>query len=275
MSTQAKKNHLLVLGSGTSTGIPMINCLCKVCTSRNKKDKRLRTSLFIASNNGVKFLIDTTTDLRYQAIKYKLDRIDSVFITHSHADHIHGIDDLRQFCYTQEKNKIPIYTSQNTAEDIKNRFPYIFQTEKIFSSLRPIVGGGIPNLSLNNIEASQQNLSSKTIAGNRFKFCLFPHAYTESLAIIHSKFAYLPDCSDIHPQIIKKLKAMQLDLVIIDCLQVRPHKTHLNVDKCFAFIKAIAPAQARLIHMNHEVDHQYLEKVSKKTFNFSVSPTFD
>ncbi len=272
----SKKNKILILGSGTSTGIPMINCQCDVCNSKNKKNQRLRTSIYMTTVNQTNVLIDTSTDLRYQSIKNKLSRIDAVLITHSHADHIHGIDDLRQFCFSQEKNKIPIYASSETAIFLKDRFPYIFKKEKIFFNKKPILGGDIPNLSLKILNTKKTKLHQQFIAHNKFKFCLLPHTHTEeTLGIIHSKFAYLPDCHDIPPPIVKALRAMKLDLLIIDCLQTKPHRTHLSVDQCFNFIQQIRPAQAGLIHMNHQLDHKYLEKISKKTFSYPVGPCFD
>ena len=119
-----KENSILILGSGTSTGIPIPRCSCSTCTSSNPKDHRFRTSLLLQTAQGSNILIDTTPDLRSQVLINQVEKIDGVVITHDHADHIHGIDDLRPFCFGPPLHPIPLWTSQHNAKTIISRFPY-------------------------------------------------------------------------------------------------------------------------------------------------------
>ncbi|HAS16450.1 MAG TPA: MBL fold metallo-hydrolase, partial [Nitrospiraceae bacterium] len=114
---------ILFLGSGTSTGVPVIGCKCSICSSDNPKNRRTRASILI-SNNSRNILIDTATDLRFQALTYSIERIDAVFFTHAHADHIHGIDELRSFNHLQG-GPIPCYGSSETLEAIRYKFGYV------------------------------------------------------------------------------------------------------------------------------------------------------
>ena len=126
-------NKILILGSGTSTGIPIPGCLCEVCLSTNLKNKRLRTSIILKFKNDDKkghsektLLIDTTPDLRQGLLNHKINNVDAAIITHTHADHLHGIDDLRPLCFGPPSKTIPIYTLPEDKQDLVQRFPYIF-----------------------------------------------------------------------------------------------------------------------------------------------------
>ncbi|MFW5887932.1 MAG: MBL fold metallo-hydrolase, partial [Bacteriovoracia bacterium] len=135
-------NQLTILGSGTSTGIPMLGCDCPICstTDQKPKNKRFRTSVLITTSKGHKIIIDTPPDLRSQLLKNKVDTIDAAIITHEHADHVHGIDDLRPFCFGNPRKEIPVFTNPTTAIDLTARFPYIFQRQQFFSKNKPILG---------------------------------------------------------------------------------------------------------------------------------------
>ena len=268
-------NKVLILGSGTSTGIPIPGCECKVCQSNHFKNKRLRTSIILKIQNPnqeeeLSFLIDTTPDLRQGLLNHKIKKIDACIITHTHADHLHGIDDLRPLCFGPPPKTIPLYTSQKFSEEIESRFPYIFGEQ----ANRPQIGGGIPRLLTKKIEFSEK-INRVNLHGINFEFFLLPHGHGESIGFRQGKFAYLIDCHDIPEVIVDYLKSINLELLIIDCVCRAPHRTHLNIDKSFYFIKKISPDRAGLIHMGHDIDHFELETEARKDFGEAVGPVFD
>jgi len=260
MNLGESMNSITVLGSGTSTGIPMLGCKCDVCKSQDVKNKRLRSSILLQIDE-VKILVDTTPDLRTQFLNNDIDDIDAVIITHDHADHLHGIDDLRPLCF---EHPLSIYTSKNCEKDIKTRFPYMFKEKHPDA-------GSIPVISLETVELGK----SFDIKGVSFEFFLLPHGPFTTLGFVQGGFAYLIDCSDIPPSTLQLLKEKNLELLIIDCVQRPPHKTHLNVDKAFNFIREISPKQAGLIHMGHGLEHEKLAKEAKDNFDFPVFPLYD
>ena len=253
-------NTITVLGSGTSTGIPMLGCKCDVCKSPNLKNKRFRSSILLQVGE-VKILVDTTPDLRTQFLNNEIDDVDAVIITHDHADHLHGIDDLRPLCF---EHPMSIYTSQNCLKDIQTRFPYMFKEKHPDA-------GSIPVINLESVELGKEF----AIEGIPFEFFLLPHGPFTTLGFIQGSFAYLIDCSDVPEDTLALLNERNLDLLIIDCVQKGPHKTHLNVERCFKLIEEISPKQAGLIHMGHGLEHEILSKEAKNHFKFPVFPLYD
>lgn len=261
------KNKLTVLGSGTSTGIPMVGCDCSVCTSKLKENTRLRCSVFIETAKGCSILIDTTPDLRQQLLGHNINKIDFVFITHDHADHTHGIDDLRPLTFPPNGSSIPIYTYRECAAQLTHKFPYIFKANQ----RKPNIGGGIPRLTLESLDTDKVN----KIHSEEFEFLLLDHGHTQTLGIIHGKMAYIIDCHQLTDQQIQTLRDRELDLLIIDCVTNVEHKTHLWQERCFDYISQIAPKECGLIHMNHNLEHEQLKNDALKAFTFPVFPTFD
>ena len=269
------ENKVLILGSGTSTGIPIPGCNCQVCLSTNVKNKRLRTSIILkvkGPNNqkDVSFLIDTTPDLRQGLLNHKIKKIDACIITHTHADHLHGIDDLRPLCFGPPTKTIPLYTSKKFSSEIENRFPYIFGDQ----AKQPQLGGGIPHLITKQIDFSKE-VNQMSLKGISFDFFLLPHGKGETIGFRQGKFAYLIDCHDIPINVALYLKSTNLDLLIIDCVCQSPHKTHLNVDRALSFVKEINPKKAGLIHMGHELDHEDLKSEAKRVSDLDVGPVYD
>ena len=262
-----KKNKLTILGSGTSTGIPMIGCQCNVCTSNLQENKRLRTSVYIETAKGRSILIDTTTDLRYQLLHNNINKVDFAFITHDHADHTHGIDDLRPLTFPPTGSSIPIYTYRDCAAQLEEKFSYIFKSHE----RRPNIGGGIPKLSLEPIDSP----CSMVIQGEQFDFLMLNHGYTQTLGIVHEKMAYIIDCHELSLEQIEFLKEKKLDLLILDCVTSHEHKTHLWQERSFDYISQIAPKECGLIHMNHALEHEQLKRDSHIAFSFPVYPTYD
>lgn len=267
---QITKNRITILGTGTSTGVPTIGCQCAVCKSQNPKNKRFRTSIYIETTRGNKILVDATPDLRSQILQNNIDHIDFSIITHDHADHVHGIDDLRPFTYFQNKT-MPIFTNEFFAQNLTSRFPYIFQADKIYSEDRPPLGGGIPKLELKIIQPNQQC----DLNGERFEFLELPHGYGKSLGFIHESFAYLIDCHEIPEEVLMKLEAKKLQLIIIDCLKRAEHKTHLNLEKSLKYVERINAQFSGLIHMAHDFDHNEFENEMTQKYGKKVSPLFD
>ncbi|MBF0298446.1 MAG: MBL fold metallo-hydrolase [Oligoflexia bacterium] len=281
------QNKITILGTGTSTGVPTIGCDCHVCTSEDKYNKRLRTSVYIECANGPSLLVDTSPDLRYQVLRTNIKKIDGVIITHEHADHLHGIDDLRPFCFARSpqqskqskqskqsnKIKIPIYTNQRTAEELTTRFPYIFQSHKIFDQNHPHIGGGIPHLELKLIDTT-----STTILGEEFTFFLNSHGYTETISFIHhKKLAYFVDVTHINKKTLEILKNANLEILILDCLREKKHQTHLNLETALDYAEYIDANFTGLTHLAHNLEHQSLNKFLNKRYNnkSKIQPLYD
>lgn len=226
-----------ILGSGTSTGIPMVGCGCRVCRSEDPKDKRTRTSLLV-EKDGFHLLVDTSTDLRFQALRENIPDIDAVLFTHTHADHIHGIDDLRGFHFIH-RNIVPCYASEEILASISSKFSYIFtgHSEYGYHQLldpRPVEGPfRLFDIQITPIPLFHGNMNT---TGYRF-----------------DNFAYLTDCSAIPENSLKLLKG--LDVLVIDALRRTPHPHHFNIDGAINISKEIGAGKTFLTHLTHEVCH--------------------
>jgi phosphoribosyl 1,2-cyclic phosphate phosphodiesterase len=265
-------NKITILGSGTSTGVPILGCNCQVCQSNDVRNKRFRTSALIQLHSNKNLLIDASPDLRSQLLAHKIDHLEGVIITHDHADHTHGMDDLRPFGFKAQK-AIPVYTDAKTANDLTRKFPYIFDRDTYFSG-KAILGGGIPLLDLVRI-----NCSNETILDEEFEIFSLPHGHENTLGIRHRKMAYLTDLRELPEEVLKKLSAVNLELLLIDCLRPTPHQTHLHLDLTLKYISEIKPKLAVLIHMGHEWDYlqlteELLRRGVKNTFPAIDGQTF-
>ena len=260
-------NQIIVLGCGTSTGVPTLGCNCQVCTSQEEKNKRFRSSILLQTCNQKNIIIDTTPDMRTQLLNNNITFIDAAIITHEHADHTHGIDDLRPFCFSH-KSQIPVYTNEECGKTLSDKFPYIFKRESFFKN-KKILGGGIPKLNLEIISQSME------IEGVKFEFYELPHGHTKTLAVSTEKFAYIVDCSSIPHSLVTHLKELELDLLIIDCLRTKVHDTHLNLEKSLSYIQDIQPKRAGLTHMSHEFDYYpFATEVQKLTTHLKDTEVF-
>ncbi len=255
-------NIVTILGSGTSTGVPILGCKCDVCNSTNPANSRLRTSVFLTTALGKNILVDTSPDLRSQLLRLKPDSIDAVIMTHDHADHTHGIDDLKPYSFFQKK-ELPLYCSVPTAASLRRKFDYIFEPQ-------PIIGGGVPQLKI--IETPDAPFH---IEGEDFEFFSLPHGRINSTGFRHSSLAYLIDCNDVPTKLCEQLKQKRLEWLIIDCVKPEPHDTHLGYEKTIEIIKKIQPQRAGLIHMGHEWEHETLQKRLLRDGLFEAVPLKD
>ena len=241
---------LTILGCGTSTGVPLIHCKCAVCRSRNPKNQRLRASAWIQIR-GKSFLVDTSTDLRAQALRYKIPRIDAVFYTHPHADHIHGIDELRSYNFVQ-KAPIPLYGNAWLCEELRQKFRYIFRPA-------PVEGGGIPQLILNEFDPAAKELPVEGISVVPIPL---QHGSKESVGYRFDSIAYITDCSYISTSSLDRLNG--LSVLVLDCLRIKPHGTHFNLDQALEVISKVRPKQAYLTHMGHDFEYgKWAKKLPK------------
>lgn len=235
--------RVIILGCGTATGVPIIGCNCSTCTSNNPKNKRTRTSVFVQTHKK-NILIDTSTDLRFQALSHDIRRIDAVLYTHSHADHTHGIDELRTYNFVN-KMVIPCYGNPQTVSTIKMNFRYIFDGS--------YAAGGKPQLEITSVT------DEFDFHGIRITPIEIHHADWQIFGYRIGKMAYLTDCSGIPEKSAKKLRG--LDLLIIDALRYTPHSAHFSVDQAVERSRIIEPRLAVLTHMGHELEYDELSRV--------------
>lgn len=230
--------EVCILGSGTSTGVPVIGCGCEVCRSPLPQNQRTRCSALL-SWQGRQILIDTATDLRQQALREQLTRVDAVLYTHTHADHLHGIDDLRTL-NPVDGSFIPIYGSVETLEAIGRNFHYIFNA------------GPDPGY--------RPRLERRPITGPFELFGLpvqpipLLHGSGETLGFRIGPFAYLTDVSAIPEDSEALLQG--LGLLVLDGLRFSAHTTHFNVAQAVAVAQRLRVPRTLLTHLSHEIDHQ-------------------
>ena len=228
---------LTFLGTGTSTGVPSIACDCETCLSNDPRDKRLRVSILV-EHNGLKILVDTSIDFRQQALRAKIDRLDAVLITHCHVDHVFGLDDIRPLNFRH--GAMPIFANEIAWIDLKRIFQYVF---------KPVhFGGGLPQLIPHTVFANAP-------------FCIGEGLEITPLEVIHGKlpvsafrfndFAYATDLNFISDETIAALHG--LDVLVLDCVRLKPHSTHLGLNEALEYIEKIKPRRAFLTHLNHDV----------------------
>jgi phosphoribosyl 1,2-cyclic phosphate phosphodiesterase len=228
---------ITILGSGTSTGIPMVGCHCQVCDSTDRNDKRSRASILVESC-GQRILVDTSTDLRSQMLRERIPQIDAVLLTHTHADHINGIDDLRGFNFIHRRI-IPCYGSLETMELVTSRFSYIFDgrnSEGYSPLMEPCTVDAA--FELFGLSVLPVPIKHGTLSATGYRF---------------DNAAYLTDCSEIPEASLALLQG--LDLLIIDALRYSPHPNHFNIDGALQVVQALNPRRTLFTHLTHEVHH--------------------
>lgn len=226
------------LGTGTSHGVPMIGCSCDTCTSTDPRDQRWRPSIAITLRGGTTLLVDTSPDLRAQALRFGLARVDAILFTHPHADHLLGLDDIRRYNVLQ-RAAIPCYGNPHTIDEIRRVFAYAFEPVQH--------GGGIPQLSLFRL-AGPCCLGGVTVTPVPVMHGVLPiYGYRVGA------FAYLTDCSAIPESSLSLLEGVRV--LTIDALRHRPHPTHFTVEQALATIERVRPDRALLTHVCHDLRH--------------------
>jgi phosphoribosyl 1,2-cyclic phosphate phosphodiesterase len=226
------------LGTGTSHGVPMIGCDCPVCKSDNPKNNRWRSSIWVQYKD-TSIVVDTATEFRLQALKYNIKKIDAVLYTHFHADHVHGIDELRRYNEMQ-KSAVKCYGNKLTIKGIKKQHDYINKVKK--------EGGGIPSLDLISV---QNNFTVGDLEIIPIK--LF-HGKMPILGFRFLNIAYLTDCSSIPEESYGKLK--DLDVLIINALRHRPHSTHFTLAQALEQSRKINAKKTYFTHICHDIEHE-------------------
>jgi phosphoribosyl 1,2-cyclic phosphate phosphodiesterase len=227
------------LGTGTSHGVPMIGCECAVCRSADPRDHRFRTSVYLEMNDGLRVLVDATPDLRSQALRFDVRRVDAMLLTHAHADHVMGLDDVRSF---NELNgtAMPVYGLASSLDSVKRMFAYAFGEDAL-------QGGGVPAMRLYPIGGM---------------FCLgrqevvpvpLPHGPWTVLGFRLGAFAYLTDCNALPDAALERL--VGVEYLVIDALRHRPHPTHFTVAQAVSASKRIGARRTWLTHIAHDLGH--------------------
>lgn len=250
---QQTQYSITLLGTGTSIGIPVPGCRCRVCLSKDRRNRRTRSSVLIEAA-GKRILIDTSPEFRLQALAAGIDRLDAVFWTHGHADHVHGLDDLRALTWNKP---LPGYASKETADEIATRFDYLWKTTQR--------GGGKAKIELIHVA------SDETIDVGPLKVIPIPVIHG-SLAVYGWRcgpIAYITDASEIPEKSYALLE--NLKILVIGALRFKPHPTHFTVKQALEEIKKIRPERAYLTHISHEVSHRQLARATPR----SVSPARD
>ena len=227
---------IVFLGTGPSLGVPVPTCQCHTCTSTDRKDKRLRSSVYIEYKNK-RFVIDCGPDFRQQVLANKVEHIDFILLTHKHNDHVGGMDDVRSFNYIQKEN-MPIYGSKETLKDIKNRFYYSFEK-------RPYPG--TPKFDLLEVEKGRLiEVGDMSIIPIEVL-----HGSMPILGYRIGDFTYITDAKHIAEDQIELVRGTKY-LVVNSLLYKRTHKIHFNLEEALNFIRIINPEKAFLTHISHK-----------------------
>ena len=237
--------RLTVLGSGTSVGVPSIGCHCSVCTSSDPRDNRMRPSVWI-EYQGTSVVIDTTPDFRTQALRAAMPRLDAILITHPHADHVMGLDDVRPFNFRQGA-VIPLYGSDESIAAVRRCFPYVFEAADSESTR--------PKLSTHIL----QEETPFDLHGVKVQPILLHHGKGRVFGYRFGKLAYLTDHSEIPAQSMAKLKG--LDVLFLDALRYKPHPTHSSVQQSLEIVKALEPKHTYFTHICHDLEHERAESL--------------
>lgn len=242
------------LGTGASHGIPVIGCRCEVCTSVNPKDKRLRSSILIETGRNV-FVVDAGPDFRQQMLREQVTRIDAVLLTHEHKDHTAGLDDVRAFNYLMKK-AMSIYGENRVLDSIKREYAYVFSDDKY---------PGIPEMDLHVIDNHVFEIQGDDILPIQVFHNLLP-----VFGFRIQNFAYVTDAKTVPDS--EKKKLLNLDVLVLSCLRVKPHISHMGLEEALDLIEELQPRKAYLTHISHM---QYSYQDLDNHLPVNVFPAYD
>ena len=233
------------LGTGTSHGIPVIGCDCAVCRSNDPRNKRLRPSVFVESG-GQSLLVDATPDFRTQALRANISRVDAVLMTHTHADHVLGLDDLRVFSM-RSGQKIPIYGSAHSIESIQRVFPYACTDTPAWP--------GLPSFALHTVQPHQ----TFDVSGTAIRALPLLHGRMTVLGfLIGRDLAYVTDCKPVSADVIEAVRGVTV--LVLDALRPREHPTHLTIAEARDVAEQVGAKLTLFTHLCHEAEHEAVEK---------------
>lgn len=251
--------EIIILGSGTSTGVPVIGCECRICQSANPKNKRTRASIMVRSS-ATTLVVDTSVDFRFQMLTHQVNRVDAVLYTHSHADHLHGLDDVRPLCHTKSGGFKPVtcYGYQETLDDIEHRFSYAFQ-ESAIPTYKPalklvpfpdqeFIIGDIP------VRVVQVIHGTMPVASFLFWGCAL----------------YATDLNHIPKDSQKWFE--NLEILIIGAPLMKKHPTHFSIPEAMDVIRQFGPKDGIITHLAHVVDH---EEFQESLLKEGMRPAYD
>lgn len=235
--------RVTVLGTGTSFGVPVIGCDCPVCTSDDPRNRRTRASAHVALPSGRAFLIDASIDLRAQALTHGLRRVDAVFFTHTHSDHVGGVDDLRSFNWLQ-RAPVKLFSRGDILEDIARRYDYCFHP--------PQVGAGVPEITLHPVDRPFE------FEGVQVTPIPILHGALSILGWRFDDFGYVTDASEVPESSIGLLRGV--NTLILNALRHEPHPTHMSIPQALEVAQRIGAQRTFLTHLCHEVEHETVER---------------
>lgn len=231
----ATKLSVTILGSGTSSGVPMIACDCEVCTSPNKKDKRLRSSILVSSENTT-ICIDTGPDFRYQMLRANVKKLDAILFTHPHKDHVAGLDDVRAFNFFQGK-AMPVYSNMLTQSVLMREFPYVFADNKY---------PGVPEIELHTIALEPFSIGDLQITPIKLWHLMMP-VYGFRIG----NFTYITDANKIDPSEMEKIKGSEI--LILNTLRKEKHISHFTLSEGINLVKSLKVPTAYFTHISHQM----------------------
>lgn len=250
---------LTFLGTGTSFGVPQLGCHCAVCQSSDPKDHRMRVAAVVEMPNGVRLLIDTPPELRLQLVAAGVDRVDAVLFTHAHADHTHGIDDIRAIS-ARGKEPLPVYGSAETLERLRASFGYVFE-----SNARPLPGTTKPE----GHAIAFQYGEPFSAAGVQVLPLALPHGRITAAGFRIGPLAYLTDAKTVPDTVIQQLAGVRV--LVVNGLFHTPHPTHLSIPEAIQVARRVGAERTYLTHLTHDNFHADLEA----RLPGGISPAFD
>lgn len=239
MEASGTRVEVVILGSGTSHGVPMIGCDCRVCTSGDPRDKRTRCSILVQFGQ-LRLLVDTAPELRLQCVAQGVARVDAILLTHHHADHLAGMDDVRRFNWLMRR-AIPLYGTERSLAAAKRMFPYAFGLDSQSAHSRP-------ELEPVTIDDQPFEIDHRRIVPIPLR-----HGPTSVLGFRFGDFAYCTDCNEIPTDSLERLRG--LDVLILDALRHTPHPAHFNLEQAVEMAGRIGAKQTYFTHIAHEILH--------------------